>query len=293
MRAVWSFWSKPFRAKTSLSWLSPRHHLLSWVLSVETARRHFDELCLYTDSDGAKLLIDRLGLQFDWLSTSLDDIDSYDASVWSLGKLHAYRSEQAPFIHIDSDAFLWKPLADSLLSADVIAQNSEYFPFDGSFVYRPEVLESAINERGGWLPVEWTWCRSVFTGVQKGIACGIFGGHNLTFIRYYAELALKVLNDNSGLLEALPDKSGLSILLEQFLLAACVNYHQHRVGSPFKDLAVRLLFDSFEDAYFEAHSVGYTHLLGTTKKDPAIMLRLENRVAKEYPELYERCLRAS
>src|SRR5215475_8871314 len=44
MKAVWSFWTKPFEAHRHSMWPSAKHHLLAWALSVETARRH------YTDS---------------------------------------------------------------------------------------------------------------------------------------------------------------------------------------------------------------------------------------------------
>jgi hypothetical protein len=41
MRAVWSFWSKPFVLRGHEVWLSEQHHLFSWALSVMTARRHY------------------------------------------------------------------------------------------------------------------------------------------------------------------------------------------------------------------------------------------------------------
>src|SRR5262249_3101899 len=44
--AIWSFWSEPFRQQRSY-WKSDRHHLLSWVLSLETARKHFHRTVLY------------------------------------------------------------------------------------------------------------------------------------------------------------------------------------------------------------------------------------------------------
>ena len=33
MKAVWSFWSKPFAAHRHGSWASEKHHLSAWVLS--------------------------------------------------------------------------------------------------------------------------------------------------------------------------------------------------------------------------------------------------------------------
>ncbi len=53
MRAVWTFWSEPYRSHYHRYWLSERHHLFAWVLSVLQASRHYPDTCLSTDSRGA------------------------------------------------------------------------------------------------------------------------------------------------------------------------------------------------------------------------------------------------
>ena len=40
------------------------HHLMAWCLSALLIKRNFDELVLYTDSLGAKMLIDNLNLPY-------------------------------------------------------------------------------------------------------------------------------------------------------------------------------------------------------------------------------------
>src|ERR1039458_675758 len=72
MRAVWSFWSKPYKAHREGIWASQKHHLLSWVLSVATASVHYPDTELYTDDWGAWLLVDQLGLVFGKVSTDLN-----------------------------------------------------------------------------------------------------------------------------------------------------------------------------------------------------------------------------
>jgi hypothetical protein len=59
MKAVWSFWSKPFAAHRHAMWPSEKHHLCSWVLSVETARQHYPDTWLVTDNAGARMLMDQ------------------------------------------------------------------------------------------------------------------------------------------------------------------------------------------------------------------------------------------
>jgi hypothetical protein len=96
LKAVWSFWSKPFEAHRRHSWPSVRHHLFAWVLSVETARRHYPETCLVTDAAGARLLVDEIGLPFKHVSTELNTLDQYNPDWWALGKVYAYRMQTEP-----------------------------------------------------------------------------------------------------------------------------------------------------------------------------------------------------
>src|SRR5687767_1744547 len=139
MRAIWSFWSKPFARHHHRVWASPRHHLFSWVLSVRTAVRHYGPAVLYTDTAGAKLLVDRIGLEFDEVHTDLDALDAVDEGWWALGKLYAYRAQREPFVHIDSDVFLWQRLPPQLEQAPLLAQNPEPFVAGQSY-YQPEVF---------------------------------------------------------------------------------------------------------------------------------------------------------
>ena len=41
-------------------WLHPEYNLMSWALSCLSLREHYDEVALYTDSEGKRILIDKL-----------------------------------------------------------------------------------------------------------------------------------------------------------------------------------------------------------------------------------------
>src|SRR5262249_42856235 len=119
-RAVWSYWSKPYEARRHEPWPSERHHLLSWVLSTMTARRHYGETTLCTDDAGARLLVDGIGLEFEHVSTALNALHVSNPDWWALGKLYAYRMQTEPFVHIDSDVFLWRPLSPDPASVPLL-----------------------------------------------------------------------------------------------------------------------------------------------------------------------------
>jgi len=293
MRAIWSFWSKPFENHYHQSWFSEIHHLYSWVLSVETARKHYPRTALYTDDSGARLLVDRLGLEFEFVSTSLNALSHHDPDWWTLGKIQAYKEQTEPFLHIDSDVYLWDRLPLETESASVFAQNPEHFS-QGIWYYRPEEIEEAVAScPEGWLPEEWRWYRSE-ERAQRGECCGILGGQRVDFIQHYAAQALKMIDHpgNHDAWMSLPNKRTNAILLEQYLLSACFEHHAYRPDSPYCGIEIKYVFDSMEEAFDPSRSsrVGYTHLLGPSKRSQDAADRLERRVKQDYPAHYERCV---
>src|SRR5215471_2704291 len=158
MRALWSFWSRPFVQRTGRTWHSQLHHLLAWGLSLTCARRHYPDTMLVTDFAGKKLLVDSLGLEFGTVSTELEYLRDADPDWWALGKLMAYSIQDRPFVHIDTDVFLWKPLAPEAAEAPVLAQCPEYFHRNADRGIRE--VGDAFAACGSPLPVEWEWAAS-------------------------------------------------------------------------------------------------------------------------------------
>jgi hypothetical protein len=293
VRAVWSFWAKPFRLRHNRVWLSERHHLFSWVLSVGTVREHFTELALVTDEDGARLLVNGLGLEFTSVSTALSALKDANPDWWVLGKLWTYRAQTEPFVHLDNDVFLWKPLPERLQRASVFAQNPENFSFDEENWYRPLYVEHAIRAVNGWAPEEWLW----FTSGRgnRAACCGILGGTALDFIAHYADSAIRMIQHpaNEAAWRRVGGTVGDNILMEQYLLAACMEFHRGRNGSRYRRVEMQYVFPSAERAFDEgaAARAGYTHLIGGAKRNVALLERLEQRVQRDYPNHYEKCLR--
>jgi len=292
MNAVWSFWTKPFATKRASSWYHEWHHWLAWGLSVYLARQHYPQTWLVTDDDGARVLIDQLQLPFRHVSTALNGIAREDPDWWALGKIEAYRRQEAPFVHIDTDVFLWKRLPIRLEQADVFAQNPEPI-IPGASCYRPEELECALGwPMHGWLPREWLWYRRGAS--LRAQCCGIFGGRRLDFIQHYADSAKRLLNDrrNRAALRINNGKNEQMLLLEQYLLSACLEYHRERKRSPFCGIEIRYVFENWEDAFRpeRATEAGFTHLAAGAKRSLHVARHLERRVQQDLPEHYERCL---
>jgi hypothetical protein len=294
MKAVWSFWSKPFEVHRRFNWPSERHHLFAWVLSVETARQHYPDTSLITDDAGARMLVDRLALPFTHVSTELNALAHYNPDWWALGKIYAYRMQTQPFVHIDSDVFLWKPLPARLECADVFAQNPE--PISASTpYYQPERFARALHTTGGWLPEEWHWYHHTYH--NRAESCGIFGGNRIDFINLFAIASQRLIEDpaNKHALEALHDKRTLMLVVEQYLLSAFVEYHKANAVLPFGNIRIEYLFDSVADLLnpdYATHA-GFTHLVAGAKQSKLFAQRLESRVRCDYPEHYQRCMKYS
>jgi hypothetical protein len=292
---VWSFWAEPFRHGRGSTWLTDYHALLSWVLSVETARRHYPDTSLVSDDAGAELLIDRLGLRFDRVSLDLNRLRGRDPSWWALGKLYAYRLQDVPFVHIDSDVYLWKRLPSEVESASVFAQSPEWFdPDNDRSYYNVRAVERTFPRGGpGWLPKEWRWYTSG-PGPRTASCCGILGGSRIELIADYAELGIRVVEAgrNAAGWATWEDTQECNVLIEQMLLDAVVAYRrEHPRLEADTSLSVCHLFRGACDPFDPdlAASRGYTHLISGAKRNAGVMADLEARVMAEFPILARRC----
>ena len=249
---------------------------------------------LVTDSEGARLLIDGLGLPVERVSTELDALADDDPALWMLGKLHAYRAQDVPFVHLDTDVFLWRRLPESVERADVFAQHPEPFTIGASHYKPEELLKLLAGTSHSWTPPEWEWSLSL-GDPQRGECCGILGGKHLDFIRYYADTAIRLVAEprNRAALARVEDRAQFNTTIEQYHLGACVDYHRHHPESPYRGVQIRYLFNSFGEAFNPniAAKLGFTHLLAGSKQNAAVVARLEQRVARDYPEAFDRCLR--
>ena len=296
MRAVWSFWSRPYHAGHCFRWREPIDHLLAWGLSLRLAQAHYPETVLVTDSPGRALLIDRLDLPFTHVSTELDRLRDTDPCWWALGKLVAYSLQDQPFVHLDTDVFLWQPLPDPVAGAPVLAQHPETYHVADDRC-GPRIVEDAFERAGLSLPAEWEWSRSRLAGRFHEANCGILGGMNVGFIQYYARLALDLVLSprHAAAWAAVAGKGGLNTTVEQFLLPACLDFHRFDPGSPHRGIYLRYLFPSTSAAFDPAQAAraGFTHLLGEAKQDARVTTRLEERLRREDAAFYRLCERVA
>jgi hypothetical protein len=142
--------------------------------------------------------------------------------------------------------------------------------------------------------VEWAWARSRWGKALFEANCGIAGGTDVEFIRYYARLALDLVMSplHAAAWAGSRGRQPLNMVIEQFMLSACLDFHRSHPHSPFKGVNARYLFPSPQAAFDSRYAarLGFTHLLGDAKHHPRVAQRLEERVRAEDEPFYARCM---
>jgi len=254
----------------------PDINVLFWTLANRLANKHYKRVHLVTDSIGAE----RFG-KLEWASvnTSLDVLPDHLRIFWSLSKIHACQEAVKagkPFLHIDGDVFLWKPLPERLIQSPIITQSDEpwiwyNYPlkeFVSTLPYKPAAMLNT-NHVGGY-------------------NCGIMGGNDLGFWKFYTDTVLdftydprnkdwfQIGNDQVIDLKAKAAKADTkeekhelmslvspqyqmaATICEQYMISACTAHLNKKMSILFED-RIRPMYQ-YKNAHFP--ELGYTHLCG-------------------------------
>ncbi len=296
MKIIQSFWSKPsFMAADSKllsrnagGWKSPKYHYLSWCLSCLQLKQNYDEVELFTDTAGKELLIDILQLPYTKVHLTLNSLAQYDTAFWAIGKLIAYLQQTKPFIHVDSDVYIWKQFPDKIHKADLAVQGIEteqLWVYEGSISYIKKANEALIPE-----------IMRVYekNESKKSLSAGIFGGNNLDFIHDYSQKGCKffdALEPYIAQLDIPKVGAGMINLVGEQYYAWCLAQQQDITITPlindFRSTEACSLITNFMNVY--DNKTSYIHLAGkTTKHRDENLEILEKLVKNYYPVYYDR-----
>lgn len=280
MRAVYSFCTKFLTdANAHGGFPDAEAWWCSVALSVLLARQHIGPVALYTDAVGAAQVA-QLDLPIEEVHHVFDDF-AYPPQLWMALKLQTYRRQTEPFVHLDFDAYLWQPLPARLHQAPVLAQSEEndYPCYDRVLAY--------FLDHAGYVP-DFVAAHVTTHGRQvRALNAGLYGGHDLAALHACCDAAFATMHHpaNAAMFAELATHHAhpgdvffdFNILLEQ--LFAAVYYQQRGV-------AVGYVLADHEPPYF-------THLLSGAKSHPGNVRDLKQRVAHDYPTVYQRVLALS
>ncbi len=285
MKIVHSFWSKPFlenntdeNGRYKGGWLSTRYNLYSWALSCLKFKQFYDDVELYTDQFGKELLIDKLQLPYTKVHVVLNNLDHYSSKLWALGKIYTYSLQNEPFLHADSDVYIWEKLPRSLTASPIFAQNSEvdfprylevYNTIVSDFTNPPEAL-TEIYDR---------------THQIMAFNAGIIGGNDIGFFKNYTKQIFDFINSNTQNLP-LVDVGILNMVYEQQLGYSLAIKENIEVN--FLRQNVDASFTRVMDFHLLPVKDNYIHTVGYAKKTAYACEQIQNRLKYEFPAFYEK-----
>ncbi len=213
MRGLHINWTAPYffwrRRRGRRRYELDEVHILTTVLSALSWRRFHGPIWLYTDRAGADCY-DRLGLidlyrHVDDQVLAAIDPRSIDPGVYfAAGKLFVYRAAPLPFVALDTDLVLRRPLP-ALETTDVLfahweVRSRRVYPGRSSLPRPP----------GFVFPRAWKWS-------MHAMNCAILGLADETHRRSYADLAIRYMTANR--LPAGVDVVAPMVFAEQRILA--------------------------------------------------------------------------
>ncbi len=285
MKIIQTYWSLPSSQISNLEingrnkggWPSEKYHAMSWALSCSKFNQFYPEVNLYTDNKGCDWLINKLGLSYSNVFNELDRLNNYNPLLWALPKVYVYAKQNYPFIHADSDVFIWENFSNAFAKSNLLVQNLEinyeYYKeplkqISKSFKNIPPLLKAAIDNMDNEI---------------ISINAGVIGGQNVDFYTNYAKLVFEFVDSNIDCLEKV-DAGNLNIVLEQLYFYLLAKEQKKTVTTLMENVS----HDSSSLIRFNITPIinKYVHVLGYAKKNPVACNQLEIRLKYEFPKLY-------
>lgn len=234
-----------------------RGPLLIHTLACAYANQAFPHTEFVTDARGLEIA-DRLGWRYTNFTLGLDyAIPPGLAHIWALGKLISMERQEDPFLHIDNDFLITKPLSETVRNADLVAQSKDIIGF-----YRSRDMDRAIFLAG--LPTH-----------HVPYNAGVIGGRNVESLHSFSIEALSLANRFAGC-----DINGTttSMIVEQYFFGVHARRNRLRV----EELIPMNPTDQ------DCKRAGICHFVGATKRKDKWIALAEKKLASEFPDAHAR-----
>ena len=283
MKIIQTFWTAgQDPLKHSFGWTHPEYNLMSWALSCLSLREHYDEVELYTDSAGYHILIEVLQLPYTKTHVIFDDFQCLPHH-WALSKIKTYSLQTEPFLHIDGDIYLPRPLPERLLTAPLVAQNREI----GTSYYR-RMMDAFLKHQNISISesLRQRWEELSISSYNMGV----FGGKDLDFIRRYCIEVEDFIGQNH-LNDANDCRScaNANVIFEQMLFAALAEKEERTIQP--------ILEETIEDTGYTASKFcdikswqekSLFHIVGGNKRVHDTFIAIEQKLFSSHFEYFRR-----
>lgn len=284
MKVVQTFWTgKKSLLENSFGWVNPQYHLMSWALSCLSLKEHYENVVLYTDSNGYKAFVELLELPYKDVIVHYDNLNCPEPH-WAYPKIVTYSLQDEPFIHVDGDVYLPERLNHNIEKSGLIAQNLEI----GSSYYKN--MMNDVLQRDISLPY---YLEEELNKDSIGsYNAGILGGNNLEFIKEYCQIAFDIIEINHlNDIDSQKINVNNNILFEQILFYALSTTCKTPVTTVL-DHSVRdngYTYQSFCN-FYKYNNAKLLHVLGGHKRNQRICELLGKTLLDKYPDYYKKII---
>jgi len=239
-------------------------------LSVEYSKKYYKDIQLVTNKRGKELLIDKYKVGFTSVDTSLEGLECpQDLFAWA--KIKAYSLQKEPFISIDLDAIVWEKIPTRFLKAPLFFQNNEPFAIQQGYTYLTKLISTTTVAY---------FCRRLKT--SQAYNCGIIGINNLDLIKEWYRIAEDLIfnPENQHFWASLENKTQMNYIFEQYFIA-CIAKNEGLENE------VKFLIKDVDYKNVSKPKLQLTHLWGDSKRKQSELIKLKERLKKEFPRKYK------
>lgn len=242
--------------------------------------KFYDDVELYTDKAGYRLLIEELRLPYKNVHMLSDELTAYRSELWALSKISVYAAQKQPFIHVDGDVFIWKKFSPALENAPLMAQSFE----KGTEYYHEIAKELAAGLT--FIPEE----LDLNVTAMEICSCnaGIIGGSDLSFFKKYTALAFEMVEKNDCDKLTFRKLNNFNLVFEQMLFWQLARREGVEVACMFDRVYedYNYHFADIGDFSVLPYTKGYIHLLGSHKQNAMACDMVHRYVFAHYPQYY-------
>lgn len=253
-----------FEKNKNNTWLNEKYERFTFSLAVHFAKKHFRKVHIITDSYSLPLL-QKLKLPIDQIIPALDGTKQYDKRFWAISKIKSYSIQKEPFVHIDNDFILFKPLSIELLNSEIAVQSKDCFSNYENKVYCN--LIQRLKDSNVLLPD--------YYNVDYAYNQGIYLVNNLEFNKEYCKEIFKIIDSSYNTLIRIKTLAEMPIIWEQYTLASFANK---------KNIKIACIDEVYNTNNFEKN--GYLHLMHN-KKDHRYFHRIKELCKEHCPTQFK------
>ncbi|TLU89427.1 hypothetical protein FEM55_22055 [Dyadobacter sediminis] len=250
---------------------------MSWALSASLLHDHFGSVTLHTDLAGKTVLVDLLELPYSRINITQEGLgDIYPKNWWVMRKMYSYSCADGPFVHVDGDAFLWNGLSDHLRQKPLIAQNSQ----NGFQCY--QIAAEQLKEAGIPMPYFLNEGLEQYNAVNMGVIGGtdwLFFKNFFYEIKDYYEAHLSQRTFAAG------TTGFLNTMIEECFFQHYAQHHEKKVDT-WISAPLTQGYETIANSMDNRH--GFTHMIGTNKKDIYFCKQVEFQLKRRYPAVFRR-----